>query len=297
MRESKEDIMINNSLQKKSTSANQLSIYLSQSAVKARINELIGSDRGTKFISSILAATQNNKSLQECTPQSIVSGALQGEALNLSPSPQLGHFYLVPFNNKTDKEAQFQVGYKGFIQLAIRSGQYKSLNVLSIKKGELIRFNPLTEDIEVKLIEDEELRENTETIGYYAYFEYLNGFRKSLYWSKSKMEAHALRYSMGYRAKKGYTFWEKDFDAMAIKTMIRQLISKWGIMSVEMQQAYNADMAVIREDGSVDYVDNSGAEFEETKMIDEPKEPTKEIPTATQATKSKEDIENEFFTV
>ena len=202
-------------------------------------------------------AVNNNPALQECTNQSILAAALLGESLKLSPSPQLGQYYMVPFNDKNKgKVAQFQLGYKGYIQLAIRSGQYKKLNVLAIKEGELIHFDPLNEEIEVKLIEDEEAREQAPTIGYYAMFEYVNGFRKAMYWSKKKMEAHALKYSMGYRAKKGYTFWEKDFDGMAFKTMLRQLISKWGIMSIEMQTAIDGDMAVINEDGSKDYVEN-----------------------------------------
>ena len=91
-------------------------------------------------------------------------------------------------------------------------------------------------------------------------FEYTNGFRKAMYWSKKKMEAHALKYSKGYAAKKGYTFWEKDFDGMAYKTMLRQLISKWGIMSIDMQNAMESDMAVIREDGTKDYVDTVSEE-------------------------------------
>ena len=232
--------------------------YLTADAVKNQINQVIGGKNGTRFISSVVSAVNNNPALQECTNQSILSGALLGESLNLSPSPQLGQYYLVPFNDtkKGCKVAQFQLGYKGYIQLAIRSGQYKKLNVLAIKEGELVRFNPLEEEIEVKLIEDEEEREQAETIGYYAMFEYTNGFKKALYWSKKKMEAHALKYSKGYAAKKGYTFWEKDFDGMAYKTMLRQLISKWGIMSIEMQMAMDGDMAVINEDGTKTYVEN-----------------------------------------
>ena len=145
---------------------------------------------------------------------------------------------------------------KGYIQLAIRSGQYKKLNAMAIKEGELISYDPLNEDIEVQLIQDEGKRADTPTIGYYAMFEYLNGFRKVIYWSKEKMEAHANQYSQGYRARKGYTFWEKDFDSMAIKTMLRQLISKWGIMSIEFQKAYEADMGVLRENQEPEYVDN-----------------------------------------
>lgn len=235
-----------------------ITAYLTNDAVKNQINNVIGDKDGTKFISAVVSAVNNNPELQECTNQSILAAALLGESLKLSPSPQLGQYYMVPFNDKNKgKVAQFQLGYKGYIQLAIRSGQYKKLNVLAIKEGELIRFDPLNEEIEVKLIEDEEVRENAPTIGYYAMFEYTNGFKKAMYWSKKKMEAHALKYSMGYRAKKGYTFWEKDFDGMAYKTMLRQLISKWGIMSIDLQSAMDADMAVINEDGSKEYVENA----------------------------------------
>ena len=234
-----------------------LTAYLTNDAVKNQINNVIGGKDGQRFISAIISAVQTNPALQECTNPSILSAALLGESLKLSPSPQLGHYYMVPFNDRQKgKVATFQLGYKGYIQLATRSGQYKKLNVLAIKEGELIRFDPLNEEIEVNLIEDEELREKTPTIGYYAMFEYTNGFRKAIYWSRAKMEAHAMKYSAGYRAKKGYTFWEKDFDGMAFKTMLRQLISKWGIMSIEMQNAVESDMAVINEDGSKSYVDN-----------------------------------------
>ena len=244
----------------KTTTNNKIGFtsFMTSSVVAKKVNEIIGDEkRGARFISSIVSAVNANPTLKECDNASILSGALLGESLNLSPSPQLGNYYLVPFNDKErGKVATFQLGYKGYIQLAIRSGQYKKLNVLAIKEGELIKYDPLNEEIEVNLIDDEEKREKAKTIGYYAMFEYNNGFRKTLYWSKAKMEAHALQYSMGYRAKKGFTFWEKDFDAMAFKTMLRQLISKWGVMSIEMQDAYESDMAYIKEDGSKEYVDN-----------------------------------------
>lgn len=234
-----------------------LTAYLTQSAVTDQINKVIGGKNGQRFITSIISATNANPELQECSNNSILSAALLGESLKLSPSPQLGCYYMVPFNNKKTgmKEAQFILGYKGMIQLAIRSGQYKKMNVMAIKEGELVRYDPLEEEIEVNLIEDEYEREQAKTVGYYASFTYMNGFKKAIYWSRQKMEAHAERYSAGYKAKKGYTYWEKDFDGMAMKTMLRQLLSKWGIMSIEMQTAYEADQAVIREDGSKDYVD------------------------------------------
>ena len=229
---------------------------------KSIMNTLQDENRARRFISSIVSAVNTNPALAECDATTIISGALLGESLNLSPSPQLGQYYLVPFNdNKRGcKVAQFQLGYKGYIQLAIRSGKYRKLNVLAIKEGELIRFDPLNEEIEINRIEDEIVRESTPTIGYYAMFEYTNGFKKAMYWSKKKMEAHALKYSQGYAADKrkgtNWTFWSKDFDGMAYKTMLRQLISKWGIMSIEMQSAIDADMAVINDDGTKDYVDN-----------------------------------------
>lgn len=253
--------------------------YLTADAVKEQINKVVGSKNGTRFISSIVSAVNNNTMLQECTNSSILSGALLGESLNLSPSPQLGQYYLVPFKdkNKGTTLAQFVLGYKGYLQLAIRSGQYKKINVLSIKEGELVRYDPLNEEIEVNLIEDEEEREKAPTIGYYAMFEYTNGFKKAMYWSKAKMEAHALKYSAGYAAdkRKGnqYTFWSKDFDGMAYKTMLRQLISKWGIMSIDLVTAIDADMTIVNEDGSKSYVEveenmNNYTENEPEKIID-----------------------------
>lgn len=240
------------------------SAFLATDAMKKKINEMVGGKDGQQFVTAIISAVSTNPQLAECENSSIVSAALLGQALKLSPSPQLGQYYIVPFNNseKGCKVAQFQLGYKGYIQLAIRSGQYKKINVLAIKEGELIEYDPLNEEIKVNLIEDEELREQAETIGYYAMFEYMNGFRKTLYWTKQKMEAHALKYSKGYKAKKGYTFWEKDFDGMAYKTMLRQLISKWGIMSVDMQTAMEKDMAVIKENGDYEYIDNNSNEIE-----------------------------------
>lgn len=264
---------VNNSLVTKKAGARLgLTAYLTQDAVKDQINKVVGGKDGQRFISAIISATTTNPALQECTNQSILSGALLGESLKLSPSPQLAQYYLVPYNDKDKgKVAQFQLGYKGYIQLAIRSGQYKKLNVLAIKQGELIRFDPLNEEIEVKLIEDETERENAETIGYYAMFELTNGFRKAIYWSKQQMENHALKYSAGYKAKKGFTFWEKNFDGMAFKTMLRQLISKWGIMSTELQQAFVNDMTFTDDSGAVKYVEPDD-NIMEAEIVEMPQE-------------------------
>lgn len=263
-----------NSLAK--TQKTGMATYLTQDAVKKQINSVVGGKNGTRFISSIVSAVQTTPKLQECSNQSILSAALLGEALNLSPSPQLGQFYMVPFNNKGVKEAQFQLGYKGYVQLAVRSGYYKRLNVLAIKEGELVHYDPLNEEIEVNLIEDDIVREETPTAGYYAMFEYENGFRKTMYWSRRKMMAHAEKYSQAFKMNGGRkslelleageipekemwkysSFWFKDFDGMALKTMLRQIISKWGIMSIDLQTALDNDMAVIRQDGTAEHVEN-----------------------------------------
>lgn len=255
------------------------SAFLTSDAIKNRINSMVGGKDGQRFISAVISAVSVNPGLTECDHATILSAALLGESLKLSPSPQLGQYYLVPFNDKkrNTKVAQFQLGYKGYIQLAIRSGYYKKLNVLAIKEGELVRYDPLDEDIEVNLITNDTDRENAKTVGYYAMFEYTNGFRKAMYWSREKMMAHADKYSMAFSAAKYQdlldgkipqsemwkysSFWYKDFDGMAYKTMLRQLISKWGIMSIEMQQAMDSDMGTIHDDGTVDYVDNS-ADYE-----------------------------------
>lgn len=264
---------VQNSLTARKNQRLGLSAYLTQDAVKNQINNVIGGKNGQRFISAIVSAVNNNSALQECTNQSILSGALLGESLKLSPSPQLGHYYLVPFNDREKgKVAQFQIGYKGYIQLAIRSGQYRKLNVMAIKEGELEYFDPLNEDIKINLMVDNwDAREDAATIGYYAFFELTNGFRKAIYWSKKQMESHAIKYSPGYKRdrEKGtaWTFWSKDFDGMAYKTLLRQLISKWGIMSIDLQSAFENDMTFTDESGKVNYVED------DAEVIDVPVSP------------------------
>ncbi len=313
---------VNNSLANRQTKTG-LAAYLTQDAVKKQINSIVGGKNGTRFISSIVSAVQTTPALQECTNPSILSAALLGEALNLSPSPQLGQFYMVPFDNKKKgcKEAQFQLGYKGYIQLAKRSGVYKKINVISIKEGELISYNPLEEELEVNLIEDDYERENTPTIGYYAMFEEVNGYRHSIYWSKQKMLAHAEKYSFAFYKNGGAkslelleqgkipekdlwkysSFWFKDFDGMAHKTMLRQLISKWGTMSIDLQKAIDKDMAVIQEDGSADYVENAADEIDNDNVVAEQEikevQPEMKAPEPEKGSNQREasDIETEFF--
>ena len=241
-------------------------------------NTLSDPARANRFIASITSAVAVNSALQECEAATVLSGALLGESLGLSPSPQLGQYYLIPFNVKVKgpdgkqikdangnpavvKNAQFVLGYKGYVQLAIRSGLYKKLNVMEIKEGELNHFDPLNEEISCTLIEDSDARESAVTVGYYAMFEYVNGFRKAMYWSREKMEHHADTYSKAFNLDsyrkiqrgeiregdmwKYSSFWYKNFDDMAKKTMLRQLISRWGIMSIEFQTAFERDSTFV----------------------------------------------------
>ena len=228
------------------------------------IKQTLGNPKkAERYTAAIMSAVATNPQLQNCEAKTILSGSLLAESLNLAHSPQLGQYYLVPFKVKAKNgipehyDAQFILGYKGYIQLAIRSGNYKKINVMEIKDGELVSYDPFNEEIVLQPIQDVDEREQTETIGYYAMFEYINGFKKVIYWSKKQMLQHADKYSPAF-SKSAYeklrngeipnnemwkysSFWYKDFDGMAKKTLIRQLIGKWGVMSAEMTQAMELD--------------------------------------------------------
>lgn len=246
-----------------------INTFLQSDAVKHNIMSVVGEKDSQRFISSVVSAVQSNPQLADCSNSSILSAALLGHSLKLPQSPQLQMFYLVPFNNTKKikdengrekeikvKEAVFQLSYRGYLQLAMRSGQYRKINACDIREGELKSFNPITEEYVFEAITDYEKRKLLPVVGYYAYFEMNNGYRKELYWSKEQMDAHAKRYSMAYRKGWSSSFWASDFDAMALKTMLRQLISKWGMMSVDMETAYQNDMAIEDENGNPVYVDN-----------------------------------------
>ena len=259
---------INTSLTGK-TEKPKFSIMMQSDAIQNLIKTTLrDKKRADRYIASIMSAVSANPSLQECDGSTVLSASLVAESLGLSHSPSMGQYFMVPYNdNKTGRKvATFQIGYKGLILLAMKSGQYKKLNVTSIKKGEFKGFNPITEEISINLIQDFDEREKEETVGYYAHFELMNGFTKAIYWTKAKMEKHATRYSQAYRNKYGSSFWLGDgFDDMAYKTLIKQLISKWGVMSSEFQQAFESDMAVIKEDGSKEYIDNDNSDLKDDK--------------------------------
>lgn len=256
----------------------KFSMVIGSDKMQRLINQTLGDKKkAERYTAAIMSAVATNPQLSNCEAISIITGSLLGESLGLAHSPQLGQYYLVPFKVKAKNgipehyDASFILGYKGLIQLAIRSGYYKKINVLEVKKGELKYYNPFSEEIEIEPIQDVDAREKEQTIGYYAMFEYLNGFQKILYWSKTQMIAHADRYSPAFSAgatggkypKVSFadyesgkydkndewlysSFWYKNFDGMAKKTMLRQLISKWGIMSTDMVQAMESDSATIK---------------------------------------------------
>lgn len=244
----------------------RFSVAIQSEVYQKMIKDTLGDKkRVMNFIASISSAVAVNPTLQECDASTILSASLVGESLGLSPSPSLGHFYLVPYNdNKNDRKvATFQLGYIGMINLAMKSGLYEKLVAIEVKQGELKKFDKFTEEYEFEYVEDEQVREKLPTVGYFAYFKMRNGFTKAIYWTKDKMEKHATRFSQAYRNKYGSSFWILDFDMMARKTMLRQLISKWGVMSTELQDAYKYDQAVVYENGKVEYIDNDNSDLKD----------------------------------
>lgn len=235
-----------------------IATFLATDSVKENVAKIVGEKDTQRFISSLVSAVQTNPSLAECTNKSLLNAALLGQSLNLPQSPQLANFYFVPFKNTKAgvTEATFQLGWRGYIALAMRSGQYKKIHVTDIREGELKSYNPIEDEYEFTPITDMKKRLESPVIGYYAYFVLINGFKKTLYWSKEQMDEHAKIYSQSYRKGWDSSLWKSDFDKMAYKTMLRQLISKYGPMSVDMERAYVGDQSVIGDNGNVDYIDN-----------------------------------------
>ncbi len=234
------------------------------------LQDVLGERKGS-FVNNLTALVANNASLQECQPLTVMFAALKATALNLPLENSLGFAYCIPYKNKKagTAVAQFQLGYKGFKQLALRSGQFAIIpNATEIKEGELVSRNRLTGECVFQFVEDEEAREKLQTIGYASYFRLLNGAESTFYMSREEMEKHALRYSQTYRSKyediRKSSKWTTDFEDMAKKTVIKLNLSKNAPLSVEMQDAIKADQSVMYEADKYEYVDNSI----EQQMID-----------------------------
>lgn len=270
----------------KSASIKQL---LDMDVYKKRINEIMGK-KAAPFMASIVNIS-NLPSLKDSDKSSIISSAIVAATLDLPIDPNLGFAYIVPYNTKEGKKAQFQMGYKGYIQLAMRTGQYKTINAIEVYEGEIKRVNRLTGEIEFDY--DNEFINREIVVGYVAYFKLLNGFEKTVYMSKEEMEIHAKKYSQSYSSSKDWvvkgSLWSTDFDGMAIKTVLKRLLSKYGILSIEMQSAITNDQAVIN-DGTPEYVDNQVRE----ELLQNANKKTIGIPVDAVETEFKEvkDIEN-----
>lgn len=258
---------------------NQLTIaqYVKTDAVSKRLNDLLGK-RAPQFITSLVSAANNDKNLAACEPQSVVTAALTAASLDLPVNSNLGFAYLIPYRNGKDgtTSCQFQMGYKGFIQLAQRSGFYKTINASEVREGEIVKQDRLSGEIEFAWIDDDTEREKKKIIGYVAYFRLLNGFEKTFYWTKEKCEAHAKKYSKNY-AKYGSGLWKDAFDDMAKKTVLKLLISKFGPLNTQLQKALDEDQTV---DG--EYEDNPQrkpelSEAEEAQIVEDAEKLAEEL--------------------
>lgn len=227
---------------------NEVTRYIKNENVGKRINELL-KDRAPQFTTTLMAALNSNKALNSCEPQSVLTAALTAASMDLPINQNLGFAYLIPYKNKDGDACQFQMGYKGFIQLAQRSGYYKTINATEVREGEIAKIDRLSGEIEFEWIEDDKEREKAKVVGYVAYFKLLNGFEKSLYWSVEKCKAHATRFSKSF--KYGGGLWKDDFESMAIKTVLKQLISKYGPLNTQLQEAIAKDQTINGE-----YIDN-----------------------------------------
>ncbi|AXM89362.1 recombinase RecT [Anoxybacillus ayderensis] len=221
---------LKNQIAKKQNSNIQQGVTLKQllnsESMKKRFEEVLGK-RAQQFATSILNLYNSEKMLQKCEPMSIISSAMVAASLDLPVDKNLGYMYIVPYGTT----ATPIMGYRGYIQLALRTGQYKHINVIEVYEGELQKWDRLTEEFEM----DSKQKKSDVVVGYAAYFELINGFRKTVYWTREQIEAHRKKYS------KSDFGWKNDFDAMAKKTVLKSLLSKWGILSIEMQNAFNED--------------------------------------------------------
>ncbi len=243
-----------------------------QTITNVKTQEYLKSVLGEKkqaFVNNLTALVSNDKALQACEPTTLMFAALKATALDLPLDNNLGFAYVIPYKNTRAgvTEAQFQCGYKGITQLAIRSGQFKTINVTDVRDGELKARNRMTGDVTIEWIDDDTIRAKAKVVGYLGYFKLLSGYEKTTYWSVEELEQHGVKYSQTYR--KGYGVWKDNFDSMCRKTVVKLMLNKGDApMSVEMQQAIKYDQSVILdENGAYRYVDNSKPTAEEKLVV------------------------------
>lgn len=229
-------------------------------AMKKKFTDILH-EKSDSFMGSLMTLVGGDNYLSQAEPMTIIASALKAATMDLPIDKNLGYAYVVPFNRSEKvgnkwvrhNEAQFILGYKGYIQLAQRSGQYKALNALAIYDGQLIDWNPLTEEFTF----DYKAKVSDEVIGYVGFFELLNGFKKTVYWTKQEIESHRIKNAKGYDKEKLSGAWVDNYDSMAIKTVLRNMLSKWGLLSVEMQSAITSDEKVFRVDENNDLIEET----------------------------------------
>lgn len=215
---------------------------LDREGYRRRFDDLLGR-RAPQFVSSIVSMVSADKNLQEAfrnAPLTVIQSALKAATYDLPIDTALGYAYVVPFRNKGTMEATFLLGYKGMLQLALRTGVYKTINVVDVREGELKRYDRLTEEVEIDFVEDEDEREALPIVGWAGYFRLVNGTEKTIYMTRKQIEAHEKKHRKGQYMGKG---WRDDFEAMARKTVLRRLLGTWGIMSIDYQRADAATVA------------------------------------------------------
>lgn len=219
--------------------------FLSKEEVKGKFQELL-KDKAPTFIASLLQVSGSSTALKNADPTSIMNAALMAATLDLPINQNLGFAWIIAYGDK----AQFQMGWRGYVQLAQRTAQYVRINVIEVHKNQFTSWNSLTEE----LVGDFSIDGDGDIVGYCGYFKLINGMEKTVYWSKAKVTAHGKRFSKSFASGP----WRDLFDEMAKKTVLKNMLSKWGILSIEMQKAIQADQAVIKEteDGEFEYVDN-----------------------------------------
>lgn len=269
----------------------QVKAFLEDENLKKRFDSVLGK-KANQFMSSILSAVSGNASLQECDPKSIISAALIAASLDLPIDSNLGFAAIVPYGSKDGKRAQFQIMAKGFIQLAIRTGQYSGMNYSEVYEDELLEYNPITKELRFNAKYKEngqrEKGQADKIVGYYAWIQLASGFRQSIYMTVNEIKNHAKKYSASYKndLSKGWNSsrWSTDFHVMALKTVIKLLLSKWGILSVDMQKAMVADQKVFNGDVT-EYTDNPQEHIESapTPIADPFVKPVPELPAPPEA--------------
>lgn len=233
---------------------NTLSALVKTDNVMNRLKDVLGK-RASAFATSIIQIQSQNEALKKCDPKSILNAAMVSATLDLPINNQIGHTWIVPYGT----QAQFQIGYKGFIQLAQRSGQFLKLNVTEVYENQFKSWNAMTEELDADFM----VNGSGKVVGYVAYFKLSNGFEKIVFWTIEKVTAHAKRHSKTFASGP----WKTDFDKMAMKTVIKDMLNKWAPLSIEMQIAIKADQAIINDENAEDvtYVDSAAYEVQDLK--------------------------------